>query len=84
MQLLQIILKGEEMNFKYFGSVMCKQGDTGRKVAGSLRCVMNGRSVSSKVVRRDLRNTLIVQTLTYASEGWAWNEVRGLKCRQWK
>ncbi len=34
---------------------------------------MNGRSVSMEV-KRDLRNTKIVPTLTYASETWAWNE----------
>ncbi len=34
---------------------------------------MNGRSVSM-VVKRDLRNTVIVPTLTYTSETWAWNE----------
>ncbi len=34
---------------------------------------MNGRSVSMEV-KRDLRNTVIVPTLTYASETWAWNE----------
>ncbi len=35
--------------------------------------IMNGRSVSMEV-KRDLRNTIIVPTLTYASETWAWNE----------
>ncbi len=34
---------------------------------------MNGRSVSMEV-KRDLRNTIIVPTLTCASETWAWNE----------
>ncbi len=34
---------------------------------------MNGKSVSMEV-KRDLRNTIIVPTLTYASETWAWNE----------
>ncbi len=34
---------------------------------------MNGRSVSMEV-KRDLRNTVIVPTLTYASKTWAWNE----------
>ncbi len=74
----------EEVNeFKYLGSVMCKHGGTergtreralqGRKVAGSLGRIMNGRSVSMEV-KRDLRNTVIVPTLTYASETWAWNE----------
>ncbi len=35
--------------------------------------IMNGRSVSMEV-KRDLRPTVIVSTLTYASETWAWNE----------
>ncbi len=61
---------------------MCKHGGTGetieralqgRKVVGSLGRIMNGKSVSMDV-RRDLRNTVIVPTLTYASETWAWNE----------
>ncbi len=34
---------------------------------------MKGSSVSMEV-KRDLRNTVIVPTLTYASETWAWNE----------
>ncbi len=74
----------EEVNeFKYLGSVMCKHGGTGgetreralqgRKVVGSSGRIMNGRSVSMEV-KRDFRNTVIVPTLTYASETWAWNE----------
>ncbi len=35
--------------------------------------IMKGRSVSMKV-KRDLRNTIRVPTLTYACETWAWNE----------
>ncbi len=35
--------------------------------------IMNGRSVSIEV-KRELRNTLIALTLTYASKTWAWNE----------
>ncbi len=63
----KIILNVEEMDevneFKYLGSVMCKHGGTegesrerilqGRKVVGSLRRIMNGRSVSMEV-KRDL------------------------------
>ncbi len=61
--------------FKHGGS----EGETretalqGRKVVGSLGPIMKGRSVSMEV-KRDLRNTVIVQTLTYASETWAWTE----------
>ncbi len=82
----KIILNGEEMQvseFKYLGSVMCKHGGTegeireralqGRRVAGSLRQIINGRSVSMEV-KRDLRSTIVVPALTYASETWAWNE----------
>ncbi len=62
---------------------MCKHGGTegvtreralqGRKVVGSLECIMNGKSVSMEV-KRDLRNTVIVLTLTYASKTMVWNE----------
>ncbi len=42
-------------------------------MVGSLGRIMNGRNVSMEV-KSDLRNTVIVPTLTYASETWAWNE----------
>ncbi len=75
----------EEVNeFKHLGSVICKHGGMegeirerplqGGRVAGSLGRIMNGRSVSMDEVKRDLRNTIIVPTLTHASETWAWNE----------
>ncbi len=50
-----------------------KRALQGRRVAGSLGRIMNGRSVSMEV-KRDLRSTIIVPTFTYASETWAWNE----------
>ncbi len=34
---------------------------------------MKGRSVSMEV-KRDFRNTVLVPTLTYTREKWAWNE----------
>ncbi len=34
---------------------------------------MDAKSVSM-AVKRDLRNTVIVATLTYESETWAWTE----------
>ncbi len=62
---------------------MCKHGGTegetreralqGRRVAGSWGHIMSDKSVSMEV-KRDLRNTTIVPTLTYASETWARNE----------
>ncbi len=73
----------EVSEFKYLGSVMSKHDGTegktreralqGRKVVGSLGRIMKGRSVSMEV-KRDLRNTVIAPTLTYASKTWAWNE----------
>ncbi len=83
----KIILNGEEMEevneFQYLGSVICQHGSTEgetreralqeRKVVGSLGRIMNGRSVSMEV-KRNLRNTVIVPTLTYTSKTWAWNE----------
>ncbi len=61
----------EEVNaFEYLGTILCKhesmEGETRERTA-------KGRSMSMEV-KRDLRNTAIVPTLTYASETWAWNE----------
>ncbi len=62
---------------------MCKHGGTegetreralqGGRVAGFVRHIMNGRSVSREV-KRDLRITVIVPTLTFASKTWTWYE----------
>ncbi len=72
---------------------MCKHGGTegetreralqDRKVVGSLGRIMKGRGVSMEV-KRDLLNTIIVPTLTYANETWAWNESQRCRVRQWK
>ncbi len=83
----EIILNGEKMEevheFKYLGSIMCKheskEGETrervmqGRKVVGSLGCMMKGRTVSMEVKKR-LHDGIIVLTITHASETWVWNE----------
>ncbi len=45
----------------------------GRKVVGSLGCMMKGRTVSMEV-KEGLRDGIIVLTITYASETWVWNE----------
>ncbi|KAK3893161.1 hypothetical protein Pcinc_003002 [Petrolisthes cinctipes] len=84
----EITLRGERMEevkeFKYLGTVMCKHGSMegeireravkGRQVIGSLGRIMKGRSVSMEV-KRGLRNSIILPTLTYASETWTWNRV---------
>ncbi len=78
----KIILNGEEMEevkeFKLCVNMVVQKETReralqGRKAVGSLGRIMKGRSVSMEV-KRDLRNTVIVPTLTYESKTWAWNE----------
>ncbi len=44
----------------------------GKSVIGSLARVMKGRNVSMKV-KRGLRSSILLPTLTYGSETWKWN-----------
>ncbi len=44
----------------------------GRSVVGSLPGVMKGRFVSMDV-KRGLRSSIFLLTLTYGSENWTWN-----------
>ncbi len=73
--------KMEEVNeFKYLGTILCKHGSMkgeirertgkGRQVMGALERVMKGRSVS---MAKGIRNSVILPTLSYASETWIWN-----------
>ncbi len=73
----------EEMSdFKYLGTVICKHGGMegeirervmkGRSVVGLLTGVMKGRNVSMDV-KRGLKNSILLPTLTYGSENWTWN-----------
>ncbi len=48
----------------------------GRSVVGSLAGVMKGRNVSIDM-KRDLRNSILLPTLTYGLENWTWN---GAQC----
>ncbi len=84
----------EEVNeFKYLGSIFCKYGSTereireraiqDRKVIGSLRRVMRERTVSREVYKA-LRDSIIVLTVAYAIETWAWNQSRCLRFKQLK
>ncbi len=41
-------------------------------MVGALERVMKGRSVSMEV-KRGIRNSIILPTLSYASEKWTWN-----------
>ncbi len=72
--------KIEEVNeFKYLGTILCKHGSMegeiqertvkGRQVMGALERVMKGRNVSMEV-KRGIRNSVNLPTLSYASETW--------------
>ncbi len=50
----------------------------GRSVVGSLAGVMKGRNVYMDV-RRGLRNSILLPTVTYGSENWAWNGMDGIE-----
>ncbi len=82
----RIMLGSEKMEevseFKYLETVLCKHGGMegeirervmkGKSVVGSLAGVMKGRNVSMDV-KRGLRNSILLPTLTYGSENWTWN-----------
>ncbi len=81
--------KMEEVNeFKYLGTVLCKHGGMegeireqvmkDRSIVGSLAGVMKGRTVSMEV-KRGLRNSILLPTLTYGSENWTWNGAQHLR-----
>ncbi len=78
----------EEVNeFKYLGTILCKHGSMdgeirertvkGRQVMGALERVMKGRSVRM-VVKKGIRNSVILPTLSYASKTWTWNAAQQL------
>ncbi len=52
----------------------------GRSVVGSLTGVMNGRTVSMDV-KRGLRNSILLPSLTYGLENWTWNEAQRSRVR---
>ncbi len=51
-----------------------------RSVVDSLAEVMKGRNVS-KDVKRGLRNSILLPTLTYGSENWTWNGAQQSRVR---
>ncbi len=52
----------------------------GRSVRGSLARVMKGRNVSMEV-KRGLRNSILLSTLTNGSETWTWNRAQQSRMR---
>ncbi len=55
-------------------------GLTGRQVMGALERVMKGRNVRM-AVKRAIRNSVILPTLSYASETWTWNAAQQSRIR---
>ncbi len=47
----------------------------GRSIVGLLAGLMKGRNVSMDV-KRGLRNSILLPTLTYGSKNWTWNVVQ--------
>ncbi len=70
--------------------MLCKHGEMeeeirervmkGRGVVGSLAGIMKGRTVSMEV-KRGLRNSTLLPTLTYVSENWTWNGAQQSRVR---
>ena len=90
------VLGGERMEevneFKHLGTILCKHGKMkgkieravkGRSVIGLLVRVMRGKSVSMEV-KRGLRNSILLPTLTYGSETWTWNRAQQSECMLWR
>ncbi len=48
----------------------------GRSVVGLLAGVMKGRNVSMDVVKKGLKNSILLPTLTYGVKNWTWNGVQ--------
>ncbi len=90
----RIMLGSEKMEevseFKYLGTLLCKYGGMegeireqvmkGRSVVGSFIGVMKGRNVCMDV-KRGLRNSILLPTLTYGSDNWTWNGAQQLRVR---
>ena len=89
----EIVLGGERMEavkeFKYLGIVLSKHGEMegevreravkGRSVIGSLARNMKGRNVPMEV-KRGLKNSILLLTLTFGSETWMWNRALKSAC----
>ncbi len=52
----------------------------GRSVIGSLARIMEERNMSMEV-KRGLRNSILLPTLTYGSETWTWNGTQQVRVR---
>ncbi len=69
-------------------SACCRDELLERSVVDSLAGVMKGRTVSMDV-KRGLRNSILLPTLTYGLENWTWNgaqqsRVRAAEMSYWR
>ncbi len=80
----------EVTEFKYLGTILCKYGSVkgeirertvkGKQVIGVLERVMKGRHVSM-AVKKGIRNSVVLPTLSYTSETWTWKAARQSRIR---
>ncbi len=63
------------LSLPHWRSKAKKEAVKGRNAIGSLARVMKERNVSMKV-KRGLRNSILLPTLTYGSETWTWNRAQ--------
>ncbi len=71
--------------FKYLGTVLCQHEGMEREIRepvmkhrsilGSFTGIIKGRNVS-KDVKRGLRSSILLPTLTYGSENWMWSRAQ--------
>ncbi len=90
----RIMLGSEKMEevseFKYLGTVLCKHEEMegeirervmrGKSVVGSLAGITKGRN-GSMDVKRGLRNSILLPTLTYRLENWTRNGAQQSRVR---
>ncbi|MEL7177812.1 MAG: reverse transcriptase domain-containing protein [Pseudomonadota bacterium] len=89
-----ITMNGERLEevseFKYLGTVLSKYGDMekevkervmqGKRVDGTLESIMRNKKVGLNV-KKGLRDSIVLPTLTYGSETWTWNTEQQSKVR---
>ncbi len=80
----------EVKEVKCLGTILCKHGSMegeireravkGRQVMGALERVKKGRNVSM-AVKKGIRNSVFLPTLSYASDTWTWNAAQQSRIR---
>ncbi len=65
---------------KSSGNELLERTVKGRQVVGAVERVMKGRNVIM-AVKQGIRNSVILPTLSYASETWTWNAAQQSRIR---